>query len=116
MPLTLVMINRTSGCPLSTLARRVLDDLGVDYVEQHYDLDPAVRERLLRWTGYLSIPTLYVADGDPAQPIAPPEPIAPGMSPRGIDRGSMLTEPNTDQLMAWLRKHGLTHANEWLTG
>ncbi|NOG52550.1 MAG: glutaredoxin [Chloroflexi bacterium] len=46
------MINRTSGCPQSTLARRILDDLGVDYVEQHYDVDPAVRERLLRWTGF----------------------------------------------------------------
>lgn len=116
MPLTLVMINRTSGCPLSTLVRRVLDDLGMDYLEQHYDLDPRVRERLLRWTGFLSIPTLYVADDDLAQPIAPPTPLAPGTSPRGIDRGSMLTEPNTEQLLAWLRKHGLTRANDWVTG
>lgn len=104
---TLVFVNRTLGCPLSTLARQVLTDYGVSFVEHYYDTDPDVRARLLSWTGFLSVPTLYVANGDLTQPLTPPEPLEAGTSPRGIDRGSMLTEPNADQLLAWLVKHGI---------
>jgi hypothetical protein len=28
------------------------------------------------------------------------------MSPRGINRGVMITEPNIDQLITWLAQHG----------
>jgi len=107
MALTLVFVNRTSGCPLSTLAHRVLDDYGVSYTERYYDTDPNVKARLIEWTGFLSVPTLYVADADIDRPATPPMPLEAGASPRGIDRGSMLTEPSADQLLAWLQKHGL---------
>lgn len=105
---TLVFINRTSGCPLATLAHRVLTDYDVPFTELHYDTDAAVRERLIAWTGFLSVPTLYIAaDADLNQPVTPPDFLEAGASPRGIDRGSMLTEPSADQLVSWLRKHGL---------
>ena len=48
----------------------------------------------------------YVADGDLNQPETPPFPPDHGASPRGIDRGSMITEPSADQLLHWLVKHG----------
>lgn len=107
MPLTLVFINRTIGCPLATLAHRVLEDYGVPFTEQYYDTDLAVKNRLIEWTGFLSVPTLYVADTDLSRPITPPAALERGESPRGIDRGSMLTEPSADQLLAWLQKHAL---------
>jgi hypothetical protein len=31
----------------------------------------------------------------------------PGSGPRGVDRGSMITEASRDQLRAWLVKQGL---------
>jgi hypothetical protein len=39
-------------------------------------------------------------------PYEPPAPLPRGASPRGIDRGSMLTEASEEELLAWLRKHG----------
>jgi hypothetical protein len=65
-----------------------------------------VKSRLLQWTGFLSVPTLYVADANLNEPDVLPQPLAQGVSPRGIDRGSMLTEPSADQLLAWLVRHG----------
>lgn len=105
----LIFITRTFGCPMATLARRVLDDYGVAFEEVFYDTDPAWREKLLAWTGFLSVPTLFIADADshPPAPISPPTPLEAGASPRGIDRGAMITEPFEDELLAWLAKFGL---------
>ncbi|MCU0466584.1 MAG: glutaredoxin family protein [Anaerolineae bacterium] len=112
MPQTLVFINRSFGCPMATLARRVLDDHGVPFREVFYDEDPVWRERLLAWVGFLSVPTLFIADDvvDPDAPTIMPEPLEPGTSPRGIDRGMMITEPFEDELLRWVRKVGLLAA------
>jgi glutaredoxin len=110
MTQTLVFVNRSIGCPLSTLARRILEDHAVDYLERWYDTEPDVKSRLLQWTGFLSVPTLYVAGDNTNEPVEPPEPLDRGASPRGIDRGSMLTEPSADQLLAWLVRHGFVDA------
>ena len=110
MPKTLIFINRTIGCPLATLARRVLEDYGVPFTERFYDTEPDVKSRLLQWTGFLSVPTIYVVDSDLNQPETPPSPLEHGASPRGIDRGSMITEPSADQLLDWLVKHGFVAA------
>ena len=106
MPNMLIFVNRTIGCPLATLARRVLEDYSVPYTERFYDTEADVKSRLLQWTGFLSVPTIYVADGDPNQPATPPSPLEQGASPRGINRGSMITEPSADQLLDWLVQHG----------
>ena len=37
-------------------------------------------------------------------------PLAPGTSPRGINRGSMITEANIEQLEMWLVQHGFIHS------
>lgn len=101
----LVMYNRSTGCPYASIARRVLSEYDVSYREIFIDRDNAARERVLAWTGFLSIPTIIVANpGEilPCEPVAPLEPLS---SPRGIDRGTMITEARTDELEAWLRKH-----------
>ena len=109
MARTLVFITRTYGCPMATLARRVLDDYGVGFREVFYDQNPIWRERLLAWAGFLSVPTLFIADDaiDPDAPIVAPTPLEAGASPRGIDRGAMITEPFEDELLRWLRKFEL---------
>lgn len=101
----LVMYTRTSGCPYVSLARSVLQQEGVPYREVFIDRDPEARQHLLDWVGFLSVPTLMVTAPQSDYPIETPPPLAPGMSPRGIDRGAMITEPNAEQFLAWLRKH-----------
>jgi hypothetical protein len=75
MAQTLVMYTRTYGCPYVTLAKRVLQQESVPYQEVFIDKTE-----------------------EPAS-------LAHGTSPRGIDRGAMITEPSSDELLDWLRKH-----------
>lgn len=101
----LVMYTRTAPCPFVTLAKRVLNDYGVQYREIFTDRDADARQRMLDWTGFLSVPTLIVAEAGSLLPYETPSPLARGASPRGIDRGAMITEPNIDELTRWLRRH-----------
>ena len=102
----LIMYARQNPCPFVMTARRVLTELGVNYQEVSIDADEAARLRVLAWTGFLSVPTLVVAEAGEALPYEAPLPIPPGKSPRGINRGVMITEPNADELKMWLRQHG----------
>ncbi|MBI5666810.1 MAG: glutaredoxin [Chloroflexi bacterium] len=102
----LVMYSRRMGCPYVTVAKRVLDDYHVPYREILIDMDDTARQRVLRWTGFLSVPTLVVAETGSDVPFQDPAPLAAGVSPRGIHRGTMITEPSADQLADWLAEHG----------
>ena len=46
MSRTLFLYSRSFGCPMVTLAQRVLADYGVPYREIHIDRDPQARQRL----------------------------------------------------------------------
>ncbi len=105
MSKALIMYSRTTGCPFITLAKRVLDDYAISYREIYIDRDSTARQHVLAWTGFLSVPTLVAAEFNSDLPYEEPLPLAPGSSPRGINRGSMITEPNIDQLLSWLRQH-----------
>jgi glutaredoxin len=102
----LVMYARSSSCPFVTLAKRVLDDYHVAYREIHIDRDNTARQRVLDWTGFLSVPTLVVAQPGEDLPYEQEEPLEKGRSPRGIDRGPMITEPSANDLTKWLHRHG----------
>lgn len=102
----LVMYSRTTSCPFVTLAKRVLNDYALDYREAFIDRDSEARARVLEWTGFLSVPTIIVAEAGGMLPYEQPAPLPAGASPRGIDRGAMITEPNIDELTRWLQRHG----------
>lgn len=102
----LIMYSRSTGCPFVSIARRVLEQHRIPYQEIHIDQDETTRERVVAWTGFLSVPTLVVAEAGTALPYVEPTFLKPGRSPRGIDRGPMITEPGADQLTNWLQKHG----------
>jgi glutaredoxin len=102
----LVMYARTAGCPFVTLAKRVLKDYQVAYREINMDQNPDARQRVLDWTGFLSVPTLIVANTGEDLPYAPEAPLEKGRSPRGIDRGTMITEPSFEEFSEWLLRHG----------
>jgi glutaredoxin len=106
-PLELVMYVRTMSCPFVSVARRVLNEDNVPYREVFIDVDKDAEQRVVNWTGFMSVPTLVAARLGEDLPLAPPLPLVPGSSPRGIDRGAMITEPDDDQLRDWLRQIGL---------
>ena len=103
---TLVMYTRTSSCPFVTLSKRVLADHAVTYHEVFTDRDDEARQRVLAWTGFLSVPTLVVAKEGSILPYEEPAPLPRGTSPRGIDRGAMITEPSMTELTRWLVRNG----------
>ena len=103
----LVMYSRETPCPFVSLARRVLAQQNVPYRELFIDHDKLAEHRVLEWTGFLSVPTLIVALPGETLPYTSPLSLAPGSSPRGIDRGAMITEPDETQLRAWLQRVGL---------
>jgi len=105
--LELVMYSRGTPCPFVSLARRVLAENRVTYRELLIDQDKLAERRVLEWTGFLSVPTLVAALPGETLPYVSPAPLPPGISPRGIDRGALITEPDENQLCAWLRRVGL---------
>lgn len=106
----LVMYTRTRPCPFVSVARQALAQAGVPYREINIDLDAAARAWLLDTVHYLSVPTLVVALPGEDRPCTPPEPLREGLSPRGIDRGPVLTEPTAAELRGWLARHGFDAA------
>jgi len=87
-------------------ARRVLQELGVPYREIDIEADEEAAAKVKSWTGFYSVPTIVVADHDGLDPALPVSPLPEGASPRGVDRGGMITEPRADQLVSFLRRHG----------
>lgn len=113
MSYTLLMYSRSLSCPFVTLAKKVLDDHQIPYQEVYIDRDHEARERVLTWTGFLSVPTLVATETGSRLPYEAPSHLPAGESPRGIDRGAMITEPNIEQLKAWLIKHQFATEDIW---
>ncbi len=103
----LVMYSRRQPCPWVTMAKQTLQLHGVAWRELLIDEDEDAHSRLLTWVGFLSVPTLIVAECGSDLPLEEPAALATGISPRGIDRGSMISEPGMAQLSAWLQRNGL---------
>lgn len=103
----LVMYSRTLGCPYISIAKKTLSEYNVAYREIFIDKDDGARQRVLDWTGFLSVPTLIIAQEGEDLPIQPPDHLDSGASPRGVNRGTMLTEATRDELIQWLQQHKL---------
>lgn len=102
----LLMYSRSYGCPYISVAKRVFTDHALAYRELFIDKDADAKARVLAWTGFQSVPTIIVTEKDGLLPLEAPSPLAKGASPRGIDRGMMITEASVEELERWLRKHG----------
>ena len=101
----IVMYSRNYGCPYVRTAKRVLDRHQLTYREILINKIPAAKKRVVNWTGFQSVPTIIVADRGHDLPCEPPAPLRAGSSPKGVNRGSMITEPSEQQLTDWLRQH-----------
>jgi glutaredoxin len=94
-------------CSQSQDTQRALGEWKVPFTAVDIKADRAAAARLRQWVGHESVPTVVIAEGDSLDPYDPPKPLMPGSGPRGIDRGSMITEASRAELRAWLVKNGL---------
>jgi glutaredoxin len=101
----IVFYSRSYGCPYVSTAKRVLDRHHLSYREILINQVSEARKRVVGWTGFESVPTIIAAVKGHDLPCEPPDPLPAGASPRGINRGSMITEPSAAQLEEWLRQH-----------
>lgn len=101
----IVVYSRTFGCPYVSSAKQVLHRFNLSYREILINQVPKARRRVVEWTGFESVPTIIAALRGQDLPYEPPAPLPAGASPRGINRGSMITEPSAAQLEEWLRQH-----------
>ena len=97
---------RSKFCPDVARWRRWLQTHSLDFVELDIDTDGEAYARVLDWTGFESVPTLVIAPDDGIEPIDQPSPLR-GHSPRALDRGTMLTEPNPGQIEPFLERNGI---------
>jgi glutaredoxin len=102
-----LIYRRQSFCSGVWRVGRDLKNWSVPFREVIVDSDPEAMTRLKEWTGgNLTVPTVVISRTGQDVPITPPELLPSQVSPRGRDRGSVITEPMTEQLRSFLVKHG----------
>ncbi|MCL5959395.1 MAG: glutaredoxin family protein [Chloroflexi bacterium] len=89
-------------------AREVLRKLGVTYQEIDVEKDEEAARRLESWNnGFRSVPTIVIESESGISLAAEGPPEGKPRSPRGWDRGPMITEPSSGELEVFLRRHGV---------
>lgn len=101
----LVVYTRASACSDVDTVRSKLAEWNIPFREIDIEADPAAAARVEAWTGFPSAPTLVVTEGGD-QPHQSPAGLTPGMNPRNVDRGSLITEPNVQNLAVFLEHNG----------
>lgn len=103
-----LVVYMSPWCGSSADTQRALAEWGVPAQFVNIKEDRAAANRLKEWVGFESVPTVFIAEaGCTEEPCEPPAPLERGASPRGVDRGSLITEASRIQLRGWLVKHGL---------
>lgn len=102
----LVVYARTTYCPYIAKVKRVFEQYHVPHREIMIDQSEEATRRVEGWTGFRSVPTIIVARPGENVPYEDPAPLPAGGSPRGVDRGSMITEPYEEELVNWLKRNG----------
>ncbi len=102
-----VVVYMSPWCGSSADTQRALSEWGVPATFVNIKEDRAAAARLRGWVGFESVPTVIVAEDGSVEPFESPAELAAGKSPRGLDRGSLITEATRVQLRSWLVKHGI---------
>ncbi len=102
-----VVVYMSPWCSSSADTQRALNEWGVPATFVNIKEDRNAANRLRGWVGFESVPTVVLAEEGSVEPYEAPAALPTGSSPRGIDRGSIITEATRVQLRAWLVKQGL---------
>jgi glutaredoxin len=105
----LVVYGRSSFCPDMLRWGHWLKRNPVEHLAFDIDSDAEALAKVVAWTGHRSVPTLVIAPDDGFDPIEEPTPLPAGRGPRGVDRGTMLTEPHPGQVEEFLERHGIAY-------
>ena len=100
-----VVVYMSPWCYTSQDTQRALNEWGVPATFINIKEDRAAAARVKGWVGFESVPTIIIAEGDSVEPVEPPAALPANGSPRGLDRGTLITEATRNQLRAWLVKH-----------
>ena len=100
-----LVVYMSPWCYTSKDTQSALNEWAVPAAYVNIKEDRAAAARVRDWVGFESVPTLVIADGESLEPFETPAPLTAGASPRGVDRGSMITEASRAQLRTWLVKH-----------
>ena len=57
-----IIIYTTKICPYCVMAKRLLDRKGVSYTEINVDVDPALREEMMRKSKRRTVPQIFIGD------------------------------------------------------
>ena len=102
-----VVVYMSPWCSSSADTQRALSEWGVPATFINIKEDRAAATRLREMVGFESVPTVVLAEAGEVGPCEPPAALSKGASPRGVDRGSMITEASRVQLRSWLVKQGI---------
>jgi glutaredoxin len=100
-----VVVYMSPWCYTSKDTQSALTEWGVPATFINIKEDNAAAARVRGWVGFESVPTVVIAEGESVLPFEPPAQLPAGSSPRGVDRGSLITEATRNQLRSWLVKH-----------
>jgi glutaredoxin len=103
----LAVYTRKRFCPDVYRAREFLRMHNIPYQEIDIESDREASACVQGWNGCLSVPTLVVCEEGSLMPFEEPTPLAPGQSPRDVDRGSIIAEASGAGLRRFLTRHGL---------
>ena len=101
-----VVVYMSPWCGNSSDTQHALTRVGRARNLRQYQGGSRGRGPVRGWVGFESVPTVIIAEDGSVEPFEPPAALAAGKSPRGIDRGSLITEATRVQLRSWLVKHG----------
>jgi glutaredoxin len=101
-----VVVYMSPWCSSSADTQRALKEWGVPARFVNIKEDRTAANRLREMVGFESVPTVVVCDEGGVEPCEPPAALPKGSSPRGVDRGSIITEASRVQLRTWLVKQG----------
>jgi hypothetical protein len=102
----IIIYTQARYSPFTALARDLLTRYQIPYREIDITGQPTLADHLRPYVRDLDLPTLMVAEPGADSPITPPYPLETSQSPSGLDRGSLISQPNNQQLENWLHKHG----------
>ncbi len=102
----IVMYVRSTFCPQTALARDIMKRYNIPYREIDFSHDLDAADRVKTWVGFLSTPTLIIANHGEDVPYTDFLPAPTDRSISGYDRGPIITEPSNRALENWLNKHG----------
>lgn len=112
----IILYSRATSCSDIDHVRARLQEWNLPFREIDIEADARAAARLEAWTGFLSVPTVVIADAGSDEPYQEPAGLTPNMNPRNVDRGSIITEPSTANLRVFLEHNGFVKVDLYRLG